>query len=1059
MRRFIFLISPLSPTKFWTFFLFFIFTQQAGAQVSIQGKVTGSTGNPISGINIRTASGSRGTTTDNLGQFQLQLDASTREYKILFTGIGYKTKSQTIHLDSSNSLNLEVQLIEDILNLDAVVVTGTGIETSKKVLGNSISTINEKDMVNSGTGHLSGILNGKIMGGIVMQNSGDPAGGFSLKLRGVGSIFGSSEPLYLLDGVVIDNSSVNIVNLYLGRNISNPPNQVGTNRLVDINPNDIEHIEIINGPAAAAIYGSRAGNGVVQIFSKKGKKGKPEVVFTSSVNYNSVRNKLEFNESPYRFGVKTSTRLTNANEARTLILNPRTDPAPGGGPRLPNGKFLDTSRYPVTRYDYQDDIFQSSWGTDQHVSVKGGWERGDYYASVSYLNNDGIIKETNFTRYGLKFRSGFLINPWIKLKGGLTYNNSQSKEKPASTLQFSTIGTINHIDNVYDINELDEFGNLKAVEFGWVNPMSSVYANDIQTETDRTIADLNLELTPWKGFLFSGTIGMDTYDQQGTSFQQRLPYYNGSNVNLNLFPDGYAGIANFKYMQWTGDLTLSYAKNFSQYFTTSTVAGFSGQYIKNVFQSQEGRDLLPFIGTIGAAQNLFSAPIDQRSEQSVYGYFLQETIGYKNWLYLTLAGRFDGSSSFGSSAGNIFYPKASISANLSDLDFWQKNSIHNWFNTVKLRAAFGKAGNLTGIGPYDRFTNYPGINYYTGGIVPQNRQGNESIRPEVKTEWEAGMEMQFFNGRLFGRFNIYHQQISDVVVAYNWAPSNGSFSILDNIGEMENKGFEINIGGSLIRKDKFTWDASILINRNKNRITSVYNNTSFVGLDFQNTQGIINGYPMGVYYGFYYARNPDGTLLLNNNNGYLLPQLERGNPDNNQPMRNAEGQPTGTQLRKVLGDPNPDYASTLINEFSYKKWRLRIQIDALSGFEVFNWAGVIRNNIGNGKGAERELNGELTRGWSAAIGGFINGPIIHEEFVEDGSFIKVREVSLSYALTGIKGIAGLEFALTGRNLFVFTDYTGYDPETNSAGQSYLRGLDFAPNPIPRVIQASIIARF
>jgi hypothetical protein len=216
---------------------------------------------------------------------------------------------------------------------------------------------------------------------------------------------------------------------------------------------------------------------------------------------------------------------------------------------------------------------------------------------------------------------------------------------------------------------------------------------------------------------------------------------------------------------------------------------------------------------------------------------------------------------------------------------------------------------------------------------------------------------------------------------------------------------------------------------------------------------------MGVYYGFYYARNPDGTLLLNNNNGYLLPQLERGNTDNNQPLRNAEGQPTGTQLRKVLGDPNPDYASTLINEFSYKKWRLKIQIDRLSGFEVFNWAGIIRNNIGNGKRAEKELNGELTRGWSAAIGGFMNGPIIHEEFVEDGSFVKIREISLSYALTGIKGIGGLEFVLSGRNLFVFTDYTGYDPETNSAGQSYLRGLDFAPNPIPRVIQGSIIARF
>jgi hypothetical protein len=274
---------------------------------------------------------------------------------------------------------------------------------------------------------------------------------------------------------------------------------------------------------------------------------------------------------------------------------------------------------------------------------------------------------------------------------------------------------------------------------------------------------------------------------------------------------------------------------------------------------------------------------------------------------------------------------------------------------------------------------------------------------------------------------------------------------------MENRGFEFMVGGSPVKQKDFSWEISLLFNQNRNRVTELYRDAPFIG--FETNQGVVTGQPVGVYYGTFYARNPDGSLLLKNVDGYRLPQVERGDPVKNQPARDNNGQPVGTPINRVLGDPNPDYTATLANEFRYGKFSLRIQLDRVAGFDMFNWTRIIRNNIGNGKMAEKELRGELTRGWVGAVGGQITGPFIQEEAIEDASFTKVREVSLGYAVNPKKYVRRLEFILAGRNLYTFTGYEGYDPETNTAGQSIVRGTDYGSYPIPRVIQFSIITTF
>lgn len=1031
-----------------------LFALAASSQIKISGKVTGTDGKGIPSVSVIVRTTSIGTITDANGNYDFSATLKPGTYILDFTGVGFKSKDQTVTVSNEATYTSNVQLSEDVLNMDEVVVTGTNVLTTKKQLGNAISTINARQLQNSGASNLSAILNGRVMGAQVTQNSGDPAGGISIKLRGVGSVFGSSEPLYIIDGVIVDNSSANVINL--NADAQGAKIQTGSNRLVDVNPNDIERIEVINGAAAAAIYGSRASNGVVQIFTKRGKGGNPKVSFTTSLQFNSLRKRLELNKEPFRFGYPGDARLSTVGDRLTMIANLRSNQVavPGTGPAALGGR-LDQNKYPVTRYDYQDDIFNKSTGTDNHLSVSGGTEKGSYYMSASYLKNDGIIRNTDFQRYGLKVRGDITVNKWAKVSGGAMYTNSQSKDLPNGNNFFSPISTMTIIDNVWNINERDANGKLLHVERVRMNPLSVIEEYDLRTETNRSMADMKFNLTPVKGLNIDFTNGFDTYSQSGNTYQPRVPY---DNVVAGFFPDGYVSVARFNYFQWTSDVVASYKFDIIKNLQSTSSAGYSAQYIKTTYTAQEGRDLIPIVRTIGAAQNLFTLPVDIRTQQSVFGYFFQQTFGYKNKLFLTGAGRFDGSSAFSKDAQNIFYPKASLSYNISDEDFWANSKFSQWFNTLKLRTSYGKAGNLTGVGAYDRFITYLPITYTGGGFGPRNSIGNVNIRPEIKAEWEGGADMQFFKGRLGLQFSLYSQKITDLVLPFNIAPSNGATSLLDNIGEMTNKGFELMLTGTPVKANDFRWDASLLFNKNKNKITKLYRNAGFIGLDATGTQGVLEGFPVGIYYVNYYARNADGTLLLKDVNGFKLPQVERGDAITNTPARDGNGQPSGTPLRKVLGDPNPDYTATFVNEFSFKNLSLRIQLDRVSGFEVYNWDWITRNNVGNGKLAEQELRGELPRGWVAAIGGFI-GPRIQEEHVQDGSFTKLREIALSYSLHKLKFAETMKISLVGRNLFSWDKYVGFDPEINASGQSVIRGNDFGAFPIPRVFQISIITNF
>lgn len=1004
-------------------------------QTMVQGRVTDPQGSPLPGVNVLVKGGLRGTATDSLGNFSIQ--ASIGDLLVL-TATGFQDREI-----KAMALPLTTVLYPDIMGMDEVVVTGAPERNSKKEYGNAISVIRARDLEHTATSSVSAMMNGRIMGAYITQNSGDPSGGFSVQMRGVGSVFSSSEPLYIVDGQVIDNSSPAVLNL-----TSN--NRSTTNRLADISPWDIERIEAIPGPSAAAIYGSRASNGVIQIFTKRGRKGKPRVSFFTSINHNSLRKKLEMNDYPFRFGVNPSPGLYGAGDVSTLISNNRTNNIPPAlGPLANNNRRLDTYKYFVPRYDYQDLLFRESLGTDNHLSFSGGSESSTYFFSASYLKNDGILKGTSFSRYSFRFSADHNLGKWSKVSIGASYNNSSTEEMPSIGDFTTPLSGLNFTDNVWDITARGPDGELLPVQRGRINPMMMIEKYRLNSVTDRLTGNINMETRPVKGLVLRGLMGLDTYTIEGNTTMGRLPY--PEFIPPSMYPDGYASFARNKYRQWSSELTASYEKRLSDQWRSTTIAGYAGQFISTDSYSQEGRDLVPGLSGITAALQL-QLPVSQKSDLWVYGYFLQQNFSYAKQLFLSVAARLDGSSAFGPEAGTIVYPKASISYLLHETALWKKLPLSSWITGLRLRGAYGKAGNVTGLRPFDRFDNYSIVNYTGSGLV-LNRFGNKNIRPEVKTEWELGADVQLWQSRLGIQFSVFRQVVDGMILPFRLAPSNGAPQIVDNLGSMSNKGIEMKLDARLVDSKKFQWDLGLLFNRYRNEVLSLFRNSSFIELNA--TQGAMVGMPMNIYFGSYFARNEDGSLLLRLNQGFLLPQVELGDVASGKPLRDSLGQPVGSPLSKVLGDPNPDYQLTLQSGLRFGKWNIQFMIDRVWGFQKYNSGWILRNNNGNGPLAELELRGELERGYVAAIGNFI-GPPNREAFVQDASFTKLRELSVSRRVK--LGKAGdAEFSLAGRNLFSIDDYQGFDPETNSAGQGNIKGADFGSYPIPRVVQLS--ARF
>lgn len=1008
----------------------------AFAQVKLTGKVTDETGTPLPGITVAIKNTKSGAMTDVDGNFVINADLKPGTYTVSFSGIGYAPKQSDLVIGTATTYTLNTGLISSVSKLDEVIVTGTSAGTTRRQLGSYVSTVKAAELSKGATGNVLAALQGKTMGAQITQNSGDPAGGISVKLRGISTISGSTDPLYIIDGVIIDNSTTRVTNADASYNGGTSVGSVGQNRMVDINPNDIESVEVLNGAAASAIYGSRANAGVVQIFTKRGSDGAPIVNFSTSFNVNELRKKLDVNEAPTKFGGDPAT-------STQTILTPTI-----------------TTTTNVKRYDYQDYIFRTGVGSDNNISVTGGQNKTKYFASAGYLYNQGIVRNTDFNRYSFRLNLDQELNKWISFNASMNYIYSKSNEKPDGNSFFSPTNSVTIIGNYYDIWARDAQGNIQAVgERGRVNPVSVIEDIKQQQQTSRIIAGAGIKLKPVKNLTIDYHMGIDNYSQDGTTLIPPYTYnvsssFFGGGTSLDPTQNGYASAGNNNSFLINHDVNATYNAQISSRLASVTQVGFSQQYSRMHYSLQQGRGLPPYVTTVSGAATAITG-YDQRTETSISGEYIQQNFKYRDQFFVTGALRVDGSSVFGESERNQLYTKLSGSYVISGADYWKNLGVSKWWNLLKLRAAYGESGNLTGIPAYGRYNTYNAVAFVgAASFTSPTTYTNPNVKPERQKELELGTDLAFLNSRVNLSVNVYRKRVNDLLISRAIAPTQGYSSSLDNIGSLENRGVEILLSGAPVKTKDFEWNLTAIWNHNRNKALDIGQSLILYSTNSGAPVAIANGQPIGFFYGTFFAKDANGNEIKNANG---IPLTELGTQNgamNYTPGRDANGLPTGSSLQKKIGDPNPDWTGTLTNDFRYKRWNLHTQLDAVQGGSVFNADFRTRQGVDNGKVAEQEDRGQLPRGYIAGV------YAIQEWRIDDGSFVKLRELSLSYNIGKVKGIRDLTVSVGGRNLYSWDHYKGYDPEVNAAGQStILRGIDFGTVPAPRTYNVAIRAKF
>lgn len=971
------------------------------SQYTFNGTVTESGTNlPLSGASVFIEGTSFGTISDFDGNYSFTATLESGSFTLGVSSLGFTTQNLNIDLGSSLTVVTDVVLVEDLLSLDEVVVTGNSVGVNKRTLGNAISSVKSEDLVNNGAIAVDQAISGKITGALVQQNSGDPAGGISIRLRGPSTVLGNSDPLYIVDGIIISNSSNSNDLVDLGG--------TSQNRLVDLNPNDIERIEIIKGAAAAAIYGSRASNGVVQIFTKKGRTGDPKFSFSTNVRVNELRKEIDYNTVPLAWA----------------------DPF----------DRTDFETVPVERFNYQDEFFESGFGVENFLSVNGGNEKTSYYISGSFLDNEGIIKNTDFQRVGFKTNITQKAWDWLEINAGLNYTRSVSNDVPNGGINaaYGAITGFVFSDNSINPNP-DESGvyPVTSLLVPRTNPLEAVDRFDFGQKVNRFITSIGLNAKITDKLSANYLLGLDFFNQSATAF---IPINNTSPNG-----DGFARRADINNFQYNSDLNLTYQTPVTENIESTTTLGGSWQYEEFDRVGIEADGLAPVVEV--ASDGGILAQGETRSQISYWGSFLQQSFSFKDRLYLNGAIRLDGASTFGEDERNQLYAKASISYIISEEDFWE-NTFGDVFNTFKLRGSWGQAGNLTALSAFQRFTVFSPFSINGApSLVPAGdnilerdpEQGDPNIAPERQEEIEFGFDAGLLNNRIGIEFTYYKQDVTDLLLPRELSPSTGFGSRIENVGDLENEGIEILLRGAPIKTEDFTWDVTATFSQNENVVTRVAGGGQFALDGSFSTSFVIEGEPLGVFFRQFYARDADGSISLDEDGFPFAGTTEDG------------------ASSKVIGDPNPDWFGSLINEFAYKNFKLRIQLDAVQGFDVFNWNRRLLDNVifGGGFNVGQELLGNRPKGFGGAQAG------IFEEFVEDGSFVKLRELALSYDFRPpIKGIENVQLSLVGRNLISWDDYSGWDPEINTAGQSNgVRGFDFAGVPIPRTYQLGVNVSF
>lgn len=1003
--------------------LLLLFMQGYAQEKIVSGKVTSSEdGSAAPGVSVLVKGAAIGTSTDNEGNYSLSVPSGSNT--LVFSFIGYKSTE----VEVGTRTIVDVQLDPDITQLSEVVVVGYGTQIKQDLTGN-IAQIKGDEIKNVPVPNFAQALQGRAAGVFVESESGRVGGGIKVRIRGATSITGGNGPLYVVDGIPINQGSLS------------------GNSLADINFNDVESFEILKDASAAAIYGSRAANGVVLITTKKGKEGKTKVNVNLSYGTNKPTNLrgfldskeyvdffLEAAENGARYFWNRQNDIATSPEwgytSEQEVVDDWTASMEG---RLDRYSGYSDWRTLETNTNWEKQAFQDALVKNAEVTASGGTDKTKFYVSGAYTNQDGILIGNNFKRFSSRINLdhkasevfSFGMNFSLARTFGTRVADDNAFETPMQLVALAPITPVrNEAGELYDRPTTTYYNGLITYEDG-----------KYESTTFRNLAGLYGVLNLAKGLTFRSEFAVDVLSQNDDQFY-------GSKTNTGQSTSGFGQSDWLRTVNYNTNNFFNLSKTLNSVHNIDATVGMSFQESTSDDSRVTGQEFptdnlkkLESAGTITGGRS-------RVNQFSFLSYFARINYKLNDKYLLTLSGRVDGSSRFGTDNRYGFFPAASAGWIITNEEFLSQNGILDF---LKLRASYGIVGNAD-IGDYQHFGLWKSPKYNGTSAFSPEQLVNPNLGWEKTAQMDIGIDFGIFNNRLTGEIDYYNKRTDALLYDIPVPGTSGYPDLTSNVGEMENKGFEVALNSVNIDKNNFTWESSFNFARNVNTLTKLDGDqTEIPGNDGRYLNSLVVGESIGVFYGPKYAG-------VDPANGDALYFTEEGTTTNDYNLAS----------NYVVGNPNPDFIAGLSNTVRFKGFELSFLFQGVFGNEILNGAGGFMS--ANGDWFDNQTRDQLGRwqnpgdrtmvpqarwNWSGTIP---NGIAASSRYVYDGTYVRLKTATLAYDVTSSVlsriNLSSLKIYITAQNLLTITDYPGWDPEVNADYRSgnINQGSDFYSAP-------------
>ncbi len=1023
---------------------------------------------PVIGASVHAKGTNTGTATDVNGRYVLSVPNEATV--IIIKALGFKTQEVSI----AGLSEIDVKLVQESIDLGEMVVTAFGIERERKTLGYSQQKVGGDEIRKSGEQNVIQGLSGKAAGVYVNGSGGTPGSSSKILLRGNATFTGNNQPLVVVDGVPIDNSTAQSTagDYPFNQNLSGVNN---SNRAVDINPDDIESINILKGPAAAALYGVRAGAGAIIITTKKGKKGTRTfgVDLGSSVEISKV-NKLPKLQMKYGQGrgAAGATALTGGGR---LVFDTAsgTYSSVAAGKSEPGLTPQSWGSETASPTNNAEEFFKTAYSYNNNVAITNNSENSSVRFSLGRLDQNGIVPNTRFERTTARITVDTRVSKKVIIGGTINYINSGGIRSQNGSNLSGVMLALLRAPNSYKLNDPDnggyknKDGSQRTYFAPYDNPYWSVHENPFRDNVNRMLGNMNVTIDPFEWISVTYRLGTDMYTDQ-----RKYVFAVGSNQPDNA-PGGEINENILRYHEVYSDLLVTFKRDITKDIKGTLLVGNNLNQRFNKDAYSRGRDLgVPGNYNLANAASLYASEYNQTIRTAAL--FLDLNLAYKNYLFLGLSGRNEWASTFGAAKNNFFYPATNLSFVFSELVSIPKLSFG------KIRIAYAYAG--INPDPYSTRTYFTRSTYtdgFTGGLsFPYAgingygyaaTMGNNNLKPERNTGKEIGLDLRFFDGRLGIEYTYFNQTSTDLLVSRPIAPSTGFNASYENLGSMVNKGHELLLSGTPVKMKDFTWDITLNWSRIVNEVLELAPNVKEIDLEagFSSIGNYaIKGQPYGALYGFKWARTADGKMIIG-----------------------ANGLPTVETTRSKVGNPYPNWFGGIRNTFTYKSVSLTFLFDIRKGGDIWNgtWARLSQlgqtDESADGRDKAYKIDGVVQTGvdpsgnpvyadntkYISSFNYFRTfkgdaGNYATENAIQDGGWIRLRDLGINYTFSlgpkVTKIVKGLSVGFVARNLWLKTDYKGVDPETSLTGaSSNIGGWDYFNNPSTKSYTFSVKASF